>query len=169
MSFLPAALCECGHFIFVHFRIVPSCFHFASQSIISVNIYTYIYIVHHFANVVFHIRAFPDVCVLLPIHVIVHHFRSLPSLIIGHYRILSCLCPFSLWSVSCSIISVNFRLSYATISGVFYVPSFPRKNAFCVLSFPEDSVLNFHHSVIFPSLWCCIISEKFCLSCPPFP
>ena len=30
----PAPPYECGHFIIVHFRIVPSCFHFASESII---------------------------------------------------------------------------------------------------------------------------------------
>ena len=145
MSFPPAPLCQCGHFTFVHFRIVPSCFHFASQSVIFVYSTTS-------ANVVFHIRAFPDVCVMLAIHVIVQHFRSLPCLIIGHYGIFSCLCPIALWSVSCSIISVGFRLSYSTISGIFpsfYVPSFPHKIAFHVLSSPEDSIFHAHIFRIF--------------------
>ena len=141
MSFPPAPLCECGHFIFVHFRIVPFCFHFASQSIISVSSTTS-------ANVVFHIRAFPDVGVLFPIHVIVHHFRSLPSLIIGHYRI--------------------FPVFVLSPSGPFHIPSFPLISVFHIRPFPELFLVLFRHFPPKKCVLCSFITGRFRLEFPPF-
>ena len=133
MSFPPAPLCGCGHFIVVHFRIVPSCLNFASQSIISVYSTTS-------ANVVFHIRAFPDVCVLFPIHVIVHRFRSLPSLIVRHYPILPVV--------------------VRSLFGPFHIPSFPIISVFHSRPFPEFFHFLFRH---FPtkSVLCSLIPGRF--------
>ena len=138
MSFLPAALCECGHFIFVHFRIVRLVFislHSPSSPCITS------------ANVVFHIRAFPDVCVLLPIHVIVHHFRSLPSLILGHYGI--------------------FPVFVRSPSGPFHIPSFPLISVLHIRPFPE--FFHFLCSVISPQkcVLCSLIPGSFRVEFPP--
>ena len=88
--------------------------------------------------------AFPDACVLFPIHFIFLHFLSLPSLITGHYRI--------------------FPVLVRSPSGPFHIPSFPLISVFQIRPFPDF----FHHFLSFMSPQECILCSFSFLPLPCF-